>query len=408
MKAIILAAGLGSRLGPRAEGRPKALQKVGGATLIEHQLEALSAEGIGPVVVVVGHGAEQVRWLLGDAVEYVVNDRPDETNSLYSLWLAREHLGEDGVLLLNCDVLFHPEVLKRLQRVKGSTLAYDSTSHGGSEQTKVGLRGTRVVDLGKDFPETGARGENLGIIKLDGAGALALKRRSEAIISAGDQKSWVTEAIRSILAEVEITGVNMAGLPWVEIDFPYDLDRARRQVWPAIERSLHPRAQLLRRLRVPLAAALGFIIVAGAWSISGQVGPGSVDWETVTPENTDRVWLEREGKGPQKWWLLQHGDSLLVAVDGPAPLRLETRPLFASGTVDSVGYALELSLDGEPYRFATERGPLDPDVRYEGYLVGEREREKYTVPHGRHVLGVRLLAGQPSALLVRVRVPEAD
>ncbi len=180
MKAIILAAGLGSRLGAKANGQPKALQRVGHRSLIEHQLESLSAEGVGPVAVVIGHGGDQIRTVLGDSVEYVVNEHPSETNSLYSLCLAREWLKKD-VLILNCDVLFHPEVLKRLLRAEGNALAYDSTSHSGAEQTKVGLRGSRVVDLGKDFPETGARGENLGIVKLDPAGCLALKGKAEAI-----------------------------------------------------------------------------------------------------------------------------------------------------------------------------------------------------------------------------------
>ncbi|HUF11880.1 MAG TPA: phosphocholine cytidylyltransferase family protein [Longimicrobiales bacterium] len=406
MKAIILAAGMGSRLGPKAKGRPKALQKVGGGTLIEHQLEALSAEGIGPVVVVVGHGADQIRSVLGDSVEYVVNERPDATNSLYSLWLAADHLSEEGVMLLNCDVLFHPEVLKRLQRVNGSALAYDSTSHGGSEQTKVGLRGSRIVDLGKDFPETGARGENLGIIRLDGEGAIALKRRAEAIITAGGEKTWVTEAIRSILAEVEITGVNMAGLPWVEIDFPYDLDRARRQVWPAIQRSLHPGRQMLRRLRVPLALAAALLVIVAASWLSGQVGPASIDWESLTLEGAQRVSLEREDKGAQKWWLLPKADSLQVAIDGPALIRLETRPLLQQGTVDTIGYVVELSLDGEPYRYASHRAAVDRAATLAGYTVGRRDREKYPLPPGRHVLAVRFLAGQPRALLVRVRVAE--
>jgi len=406
VRAIILAAGMGNRLGPKANGRPKALQRIGVKTLIEHQLEALSAEGVGPVVVVVGHGENQVRDLLGDAVEYVVNERASETNSLYSLWLAREWL--DGpVVLLNSDVLFHPEVLRRLLAADGSALAFDSSSHGGAEQTKVGLRDKWVCDLGKDFPETGARGENLGVIKLDTVAADALRRRCEAIIEAGGEKVWVTEAVRSILADVDVLGVNVAGLPWVEIDFPYDLDRARRQVEPAIRRSLRPRRRAWQRVRLPagIAGAIGSMF--GAWSLSAHVGPASIDWESVAPQGTAETRLERRDRGSQKWWSLDRGQSMTVYVEGPAPLRVESRPLVSNRSEGEIGYVIELLLDGRPFRFEASDSSVDPGVALEGYLVGDRDRDEYLLPSGRHVLEVRYLEGAPRSLLVRVRQPES-
>src|SRR5262245_6712280 len=131
MRAIILAAGLGSRLGSKGNGQPKALLRIGDGSIIEHQLEMLSSEGVGPIIVVVGHGADEVRKVLGESVEYVVNERPGETNSLYSLWLAREWLKGD-VVLLNSDLLFDPSILKNLLATEGNALAYDSLSLNGA------------------------------------------------------------------------------------------------------------------------------------------------------------------------------------------------------------------------------------------------------------------------------------
>lgn len=404
MKAVILAAGLGSRLGEKAKGRPKALQKVGGRTLVEHQLEALSAEGVGPVVVVVGHAEDQIRAVLGESVEYVVNPRPDETNSLYSLWLAREWL-EGDLLVLNSDLLFHPDILKRLLKQAGSALAFDSGSHGGAEQTKVGLSGKRVTDLGKDFPETGARGENLGLIKLDAVGTAALRMRAEAIIANGGEQTWVTEAVRSVLAEVEVTGVNMAGLPWVEIDFPYDLDTARRQVWPAIERSLRPIRRGLRKLRVPMAAAAMAGFTFAVWGASAQVGPASIDWESLEPTQGEPVPLQRLERGPQRWWKVDPGASIDVPVRGGLPVRLEARPILVGDPDHDAAYVLELMLDGEIFRYEANRGAGDERVTMEGQQVGERDRDEYEIPEGDHVLQVKLLAGEPEAVLVRVRQP---
>lgn len=405
MRAIILAAGLGSRLGNRSKGLPKALVRVGDRTIIENQLEALSSEGVGPITVVIGHGRDRIREVLGDSVEYVINDRPGETNSLYSLWLARECL-EGDVLLLNSDVIFHPRILKALLAAKGSALAYDSVAAHGAEQTKIGLHRGRVTDLGKDLPTTGARGENLGLIKLDADGAAALRRRAEAIVDAGEEKAWVTEAVRSILAEVDVEGVNVAGLPWVEIDFPYDLDRARRQVWPAIERDTHPGRVLWRRARVPALVSIPLVLSAAAWSLSAQMGPASIDWETVAPREGSRVKVRKvESGGSQSWWLLRPGETLTLDTEGELPTRLEARPVL-EGPQDTASFVIQVTVDGEPFRYESKRSRPDPRVALEDGTLGKRYRKKYTLPAGRHTVGVTFLAGTSAAVLVRVRQPE--
>lgn len=405
MKAIILAAGTGSRLGSKSGGLPKAMLRIGNRPLIQHQLEALSGAGVGPILVVVGHRADQVRATLHDAVEYVVNERYAETNSLYSLWLAREWL-EGEILLLNSDLLFHPDILRRVLAAPGSALAYDSTSHHGAEQTKVGLAGSRVVDLGKDFPTSGARGESIGLIKLDADATEALRKRTDAIIVSGEEKVWVTEALRSIVAEVPITGVNVAGLPWTEIDFPYDLTQARKVVWPAIERLSHPNRRLWRRLRWPLWAAIVFSVGVSIWFMSALLGPASTDWETLSAEQQDkRVRIQRADKGPQKWALLLASEPLTIDATG-GPIRLEARAAFPAEAGDSVAFAIAVDLDGIPYEHLAARVGVDSSVAYAGWRLGERKREKFVLLPGRHTLTLRLIHGNVGAVLVRVRQPE--
>lgn len=406
MKAIILAAGMGSRLGAKAEGRPKALLRIGNRPLIQHQLEALSSEGIGPVVVVVGHAADQIKTVLHDAVEYVVNDNHAETNSLYSLWLARNWLDGDTVLL-NSDLLFHPEILRRVLATPGSALAYDSTSHHGGEQTKVGLVGQRVVDLGKDFPATGARGENLGLIKLNAEAAQALRARAEAIVANGDVKVWVTEAVRSILAEVEVTAVNVAGLPWAEVDFPYDLEQARKVVWPAIEASASPWRRAWRRLRWFVWALMAVTLVATVVFLSSMFGPTSIDWETLTPATGAVSKIQRADKGPQKWWLVLPNDTLNFDAEGGAIIRLEARAVMPRGPADTAAFALGIMVDGVPYAFQTDRAPVDRKIIATGKtVVSERDRKTFMLSPGPHKLGITYLAGNAMGVLVRVRQPE--
>src|SRR5262245_4776017 len=403
MRAIILAAGLGSRLGSKANGQPKALLRIDDRTMIEHQLEMLSSEGVGDVVVVIGHGADDVRAVLGEGVEYVVNERPGETNSLYSLWLAREWLTGD-VILLNSDLLFDPGILKSLLAIAGNALAYDSLSLNGAEQTKVGLQAGRVIDLGKDLPVTGARGENLGLIKLDEQGSAVLRQRVEAIVAAGEEKAWVTEAVRSTLADVDVRGVNVAGQPWVEIDFPYDLDRARRFVWPAIRRN-HPTSAFRRRARWVALAVAPLLLVALAWPVSTRVGPASVDWETLAPESGALVRLRKGAETTQRWWLLQRGDTLAMQAVGGVRTRLEARPVIVNAN-DTAAFALAILLDGKPYRYEARRASIDEKVQLPGQLLGKRDRETYVLPRGSHRLAIHYLAGTSAAILIRVRQSE--
>src|SRR5215475_805873 len=109
MKAIILAAGTGSRLDQSGE-TVKSLLKFGSSTLIELQCKFLRACGISEINVVVGFEAERVRRTCGPGIEYIENPIFAKTNSLYSLWLAREYFS-DGFVVINSDVLFHPQLL---------------------------------------------------------------------------------------------------------------------------------------------------------------------------------------------------------------------------------------------------------------------------------------------------------
>ena len=113
MRGVILAAGKGSRLNGTGGDKPKCLVEAGGMTLLERQIRVLERAGIDEISVVVGCQADRVRSVCGRRVTYVENGRFAETNSLYSLWMARALLYE-GFVVLNCDVLFHPVLLDDL------------------------------------------------------------------------------------------------------------------------------------------------------------------------------------------------------------------------------------------------------------------------------------------------------
>ena len=119
MKAVILAAGKGKRMGSITKKLPKCLLKFDNKTIIEMQIDILNKNGIEDIIVVTGFKRDLVRDVLKDRVKYVVNDIYDQSNSSYSLYLAREGL-KKGWLHMNCDLLFSPDILKKILESKSA------------------------------------------------------------------------------------------------------------------------------------------------------------------------------------------------------------------------------------------------------------------------------------------------
>jgi choline kinase len=241
MRGIILAAGKGSRLNGTAGEAPKCLVRLGGVSLIERQLHVLRDAGIDDIAVVVGCQADRVRRVCGHGITYIENVRYAQTNSLYSLWMARPLLHEPFVVL-NCDVLFHPALLTDLLESRHENallLGYREASQPayGDEEMKVKVRGGQVVDMSKDMDPAEADGENLGIVKFGARGAVALVDIMDRLVGEGRLRDWAPRAFAEFAREHPLYAVGTRGLPWIEIDFPEDYRRAVDEILPAIEGS---------------------------------------------------------------------------------------------------------------------------------------------------------------------------
>lgn len=403
MQGVILAAGLGGRLGSHTEDRPKCLMEFGGRPLILHQLEHLADHGVGPVLCVLGYHAEAAEQVIGERAEFIRNEFYKETNSLYSFWLARKWI-EGPFVLLNSDLLFDSRILDRLLEEPGTVIAYDSTSSRGREQTKIAIKQRRVVDLGKDLPPNSARGESLGLIKFDEAGAKAMIRATEHLVGEGHDQSWVVEAVRSVCSQSETFGVNIAGMPWAEIDFPHDLAVARAEVWPAIWRGRWRKTVYWKRTRWVAAAAVALLFSITGWLAGSSGGTQSIDWDTVAPDTGQIVRIERHNR-TQRWWSLELGQVATSLVSGPEAL-IEVRLVLPPGTADTARYVVGILKNGEPYDWEALTAVADTTAHLEGVTLGDRDRVRIPLPPGEHRLGVTLVAGHSPRLLVRIRQPD--
>jgi L-glutamine-phosphate cytidylyltransferase len=258
MRAIILAAGRGSRLNGHVHDGPKALLRLNGASLIERQIRLLRQAGIRDIAVVVGCEAEAVRQHCGRGITYVENTEYGTTNSLYSLWMARALLF-DGCVVLNCDVLFHPQLLHDLLGARHDAallLAHRSPEDPpfGDEEMKVKVRGGRVVDMSKAMDPADADGENVGVLRFDAAAVPVLVEKLETIVAAGGRREWAPRAFAAFAAERPLYAIGTRGFPWTEIDFPEDYEHALREILPQIDGASTPANDALPRLRAVAGA----------------------------------------------------------------------------------------------------------------------------------------------------------
>lgn len=238
MKAIVLCAGRGRRLG---QAGPKCLCDVGGRALLARTLDALAAVGVREVVLVVGYEQGLVRAAAAGraGVSFVENPRW-ERGSVLSLWSARDHLdGREAALVMDADVLFPREALRRLVHGAPPTaLLMDRSATPSGEEMMLAARGGRVHRIARrvDPAAYDALGEGVGFLKVAPADQAALVEALEGMVAAGEDDRDYEDAVDRFLAGAQAGFEDVTDLPWTEIDFEVDLTRAREEVLPAIER----------------------------------------------------------------------------------------------------------------------------------------------------------------------------
>jgi L-glutamine-phosphate cytidylyltransferase len=238
MRGIILTAGRGDRLRPVTGNRPKCLATVGGCTILERQIRALRACGVTRIVVITGYRSDVVRRMCGPSIEFVHNPRYAVTNSLYSLWLARHLLGE-GFVVLNCDVVFHRQLLADLLTARyedALLVAFRGRDELYSdEEMKLRVRNGRVTEISKTLGDGDADGESIGIAKFGAAGAALLVGEMNRLVASGAIRDWVPAAFAGFCRRRPLYAVDHRGLPWIEIDSPNDYWRACTHIAPALD-----------------------------------------------------------------------------------------------------------------------------------------------------------------------------
>jgi choline kinase len=237
MIGLVLAAGASRRLRPYTDILPKALLPVDGeTTIMDISLRNLAAVGLTDVTIVVGYCADAVEERVtgfqekyGVTITLVHNDKAEEWNNAYSLWLARERFA-DGALLVNGDTV-HPVSVERTllaSRGPGILLAIDDVKKLGEEEMKAVFNdGGRLTRITKLMEPSEAHGEYIGatLIEKDAAAGLAdaLQATWERDPGLYYEDGYQEYADRG----GEVRSAAIGEVDWVEVDNHADLARAR-------------------------------------------------------------------------------------------------------------------------------------------------------------------------------------
>jgi choline kinase len=159
MKAIITAAGVGSRLGKATEKNNKCLLKVHGKMLLEISVDILCSQGIREIVVVTGHCYGKVEKALNGKATFVYNPFYQVSGILPSAWLCRNHVENDDFVFITGDSLYHPDILRNCIKKKGGIVICVEKKNCDEEDSKVIVKNNKIVNMGKNIELEKATGE---------------------------------------------------------------------------------------------------------------------------------------------------------------------------------------------------------------------------------------------------------
>jgi choline kinase len=237
LKAIILAAGEGTRLRPYTLERPKCLVEVEGRSLLDRQLAVLEAEGIERIVLISGYRAEM---LARPGIESRINPRYAETNMVWTLFCAEKDL-EGDVLLCYGDIVYSKEILQALLRSKADiavTIDLDWEAYwrarnedplDDAETLKLAADG-RILEIGqKPVSLSEIEGQYMGLMKFSSRGVQQLKKTFHEARACGMlrgkrlEKAYMTDMLQMMID----LGYRLESVPvhggWVEVDTVSDL-----------------------------------------------------------------------------------------------------------------------------------------------------------------------------------------
>lgn len=236
MIAVILAAGMATRLRPLTDDRPKCLLQVGTKTLLARTIDALVENAISELVIVTGYRGEMIRQAVEAAyptlnVHYIDNADYRTTNNIYSLWLAKPFIDGRETLLLDSDILLDASLIRAILNAEGSALALNRHTLGEEEMKIVTAPDGRMVEISKTCDPQKAVGESVGVEKMTADYTSALFRElAKMIVVEGLSGVFYEQAFQRLITQGHTFNiVDTTDYFSMELDTVADFELAGRQ-----------------------------------------------------------------------------------------------------------------------------------------------------------------------------------
>ena len=234
MKAIILSAGQGSRLGHMVDDKPKCLIDFNGRTLLDRQLDTLAANGVDEAVVVTGFHDELVQAAIearsgGPNVRTIFNPFYKVADNTGSLFMAREELAGD-CLVWNGDTLVSNALMRRVvsNDRPGICVTIDRKPTYDEDDMKVVEDGGRLMAIGKRLELSKVNAESIGLLAFRDGGSARFREAIERAMRTPEGTTiWYLRVINHIAQSSDVWTLDINGEEWGEVDFPADVEAAR-------------------------------------------------------------------------------------------------------------------------------------------------------------------------------------
>jgi 2-aminoethylphosphonate-pyruvate transaminase len=237
--AVILAAGMGTRLRDEVENIPKGFLRLGQQSIIEESIVRLVAAGIRDIIIVTGHCADHYDRLAAGQdglVRTVHNPRFADSGSMYSLYCARDVIDDESFLLLESDLIYEPRALTELLVEPAADAILLSGLTGAGDEVWVETRDDNLVAMSKDRKALSGfvAGELVGISKISAALFTLMQEIADRAFETSLRYDYETDCLVAAGARRSIRCPLVPDLVWAEIDDPGHLQHARERIYPRI------------------------------------------------------------------------------------------------------------------------------------------------------------------------------
>lgn len=234
MIGVILAAGVGSRLRPMTNSKPKCLVTVAGISILDYQLNSYRKAGIKDIFIIVGYEGDKIKshckYIKDLNITIIDNEEYEDTNNMYSLYLVKKYAYNKNFILNNADLAIHDDVVVNMMQSDNDNLVAVDVGLFNDESMKVTVSNDGIItNIAKNIVESDSHGCSIDFYKFSmDSSKIFFDEIERIVIQEKNKKDWTEVAMQRLFMDgrLKFEALNINGLPWVEIDNYDDLSLA--------------------------------------------------------------------------------------------------------------------------------------------------------------------------------------